>query len=556
MLKGVSCRVLDNKVSHSWSQHSDTFFMSTILFRCSFLNPLPLQQILTCMDFLAQLGIQSVNPGASTGTQWIDSKATVIRSSSPVDGKLIGTVQSTDEATYQRIVQQSAQAFEDWRQWPAPKRGEIVRQVGEALRMYKEPLGKLVSYEMGKSLQEGYGEVQEMIDICDFAVGLSRQLHGLTMHSERPKHRMYEQWHPLGITGIISAFNFPVAVWSWNAALAWICGNTTIWKPSEKTPLCAIAVQNIVADVFKKNQVPEGVNCLIQGAREVGEWMSQDNRIPLISATGSTRMGKIVAATVAARLGKTILELGGNNAIIISKEADLDMALIGCVFGAVGTAGQRCTTTRRLIIHESVYETFKAKLVKAYGQLRIGDPLDTKNHVGPLIDQDAVQLYLKSIEACKEQGGKFIVEPGVLEGAGYESGCYVKPCIAEAENHFPVVQHETFAPILYLMKYRDLDEAIALQNGVPQGLSSAIMTLNMREAEQFLSHAGSDCGIANVNIGTSGAEIGGAFGGEKETGGGRESGSDAWKAYMRRQTNTINWSTQLPLAQGIQFDLS
>lgn len=508
------------------------------------------------MDFLAQLGIQPVNPGASTGTQWIDSKATVISSSSPVDGKLIGTVQSTDEATYQRIVQQSAQAFEDWRQWPAPKRGEIVRQVGEALRTYKEPLGKLVSYEMGKSLQEGYGEVQEMIDICDFAVGLSRQLHGLTMHSERPKHRMYEQWHPLGITGIISAFNFPVAVWSWNAALAWICGNTTIWKPSEKTPLCAIAVQNIVADVFKKNQVPEGVNCLIQGAREVGEWMSNDNRIPLISATGSTRMGKIVAATVAARLGKTILELGGNNAIIISKEADLDMALIGCVFGAVGTAGQRCTTTRRLIIHESVYETFKAKLVKAYGQLRIGDPLDTKNHVGPLIDQDAVQLYLKSIEACKQQGGKFIVEAGVLEGAGYESGCYVKPCIAEAENHFPVVQHETFAPILYLMKYRDLDEAIALQNGVPQGLSSAIMTLNMREAEQFLSHGGSDCGIANVNIGTSGAEIGGAFGGEKETGGGRESGSDAWKAYMRRQTNTINWSTQLPLAQGIQFDLS
>lgn len=508
------------------------------------------------MDFLAQLGIQSVNPGASTGTQWIGSKSTTISSSSPVDGKLIGTVQSTDEVTYQRIVQQSAHAFGDWRQWPAPKRGEIVRQVGEALRMYKEPLGKLVSYEMGKSLQEGYGEVQEMIDICDFAVGLSRQLHGLTMHSERPKHRMYEQWHPLGITGIISAFNFPVAVWSWNAALAWICGNTTIWKPSEKTPLCAIAVQNIVADVFKKNQVPEGVNCLIQGAREVGEWMSQDNRIPLISATGSTRMGKIVAATVAARLGKTILELGGNNAIIISKEADLDMALIGCVFGAVGTAGQRCTTTRRLIIHESVYETFKAKLVKAYGQLRIGDPLDTKNHVGPLIDQDAVQLYLKSIEACKEQGGKFIVEAGVLEGAGYESGCYVKPCIAEAENHFPVVQHETFAPILYLMKYRDLDEAIALQNGVPQGLSSAIMTLNMREAEQFLSHAGSDCGIANVNIGTSGAEIGGAFGGEKETGGGRESGSDAWKAYMRRQTNTINWSTQLPLAQGIQFDLS
>ncbi|BFG70061.1 aldehyde dehydrogenase family protein [Sediminibacterium sp. KACHI17] len=507
------------------------------------------------MDFLAQLGIQSVNPGASTGTQWIDSKASVISSSSPVDGKLIGTVQSTDEATYQTVVQQSAKAFESWREWPAPKRGEVVRQVGEALRKYKESLGKLVSYEMGKSLQEGYGEVQEMIDICDFAVGLSRQLHGLTMHSERPKHRMYEQWHPLGITGIISAFNFPVAVWSWNAALAWVCGNTTIWKPSEKTPLCSIAVQNIVAEVFKNNQVPEGVNCLIQGAREVGEWMSNDNRIPLISATGSTRMGKIVAATVAARLGKTILELGGNNAIIISKEADLDMALIGCVFGAVGTAGQRCTTTRRLIIHESVYETFKAKLVKAYGQLRIGDPLDTKNHVGPLIDQEAVQLYLKSIEACKEQGGRFIVEGGVLNGSGYESGCYVKPCIAEAENHFPVVQHETFAPILYIMKYSDLNEAISFQNHVPQGLSSAIMTLNMREAEQFLSHAGSDCGIANVNIGTSGAEIGGAFGGEKETGGGRESGSDAWKAYMRRQTNTINWSTQLPLAQGIQFDL-
>lgn len=507
------------------------------------------------MDFLAQLGIQSANRGASTGTQWIESKGTAISSSSPVDGKMIGTVQSTDASTYQAIVQQSVTAFESWRQWPAPKRGEVVRQVGEALRKYKDPLGKLVSYEMGKSLQEGYGEVQEMIDICDFAVGLSRQLHGLTMHSERPKHRMYEQWHPLGITGIISAFNFPVAVWSWNAALAWVCGNTTIWKPSEKTPLCSIAVQNIVAEVFKNNQVPEGVNCLIQGAREVGEWMSNDNHIPLISATGSTRMGKIVAATVAARLGKTILELGGNNAIIISKEADLDMALIGCVFGAVGTAGQRCTTTRRLIIHESVYETFKAKLVKAYGQLRIGDPLDTKNHVGPLIDQEAVQLYLKSIDACKEQGGKFIVEGGVLNGVGYESGCYVKPCIAEAENHFPVVQHETFAPILYIMKYSDLDEAIALQNGVPQGLSSAIMTLNMREAEQFLSHAGSDCGIANVNIGTSGAEIGGAFGGEKETGGGRESGSDAWKAYMRRQTNTINWSTQLPLAQGIQFDL-
>lgn len=507
------------------------------------------------MDFLVELGIHQNNGATSTGTIWIDSKGLPIESISPVDGLKTGTVTTTDAEAYEKVMKSAVEAFQTWRMWPAPKRGEIVRQVGEALRKYKEPLGKLVSYEMGKSLQEGYGEVQEMIDICDFAVGLSRQLHGLTMHSERPMHRMYEQWHPLGVVGIISAFNFPVAVWSWNAALAWVCGNTTIWKPSEKTPLCGTAVQNIVADVFKRNNVPEGVNCLVQGGREVGEWMSKDYRIPLVSATGSTRMGKIVSATVAGRLGRTILELGGNNAIIISKDADLDMALIGCVFGAVGTAGQRCTTTRRLIIHESVYEQFKQKLIKAYGQLRIGDPLDTNHHVGPLIDQDAVQLYLKSIEDCKKQGGNFIVEGGVLEGKGFESGCYVKPCIAEATNDMAVVQHETFAPILYIMKYNTIEEAIALQNGVPQGLSSAIMTINMREAEQFLSPAGSDCGIANVNIGTSGAEIGGAFGGEKETGGGRESGSDAWKAYMRRQTNTINWSTQLPLAQGIKFDL-
>jgi len=507
------------------------------------------------MDFLQILGIQSQNGAASTGINWINSNGSTIDSYSPVDGQKTASVQSADAQAYETVMQAAVSAFQDWRMWPAPKRGEVVRQVGDALRAYKEPLGKLVSYEMGKSLQEGYGEVQEMIDICDFAVGLSRQLHGLTMHSERPKHRMYEQWHPMGVVGIISAFNFPVAVWSWNAALAWVCGNTAIWKPSEKTPLCGIAVQNIVAEVFRKNNVPEGVNCLVQGGRDVGEWLSKDTRIPLISATGSTRMGKLVAATVGARLGKTILELGGNNAIIISKDADLDMALIGCVFGAVGTAGQRCTTTRRLIIHESVYDVFKEKLVKAYGQLRIGDPLDTHNHVGPLIDKDAVQLYLKSIEDCKQQGGKFIVEGGVLEGKNYESGCYVKPCIAEAANYLAVVQHETFAPILYIMKYTTIDEAIALQNGVPQGLSSAIMTLNMRESEQFLSHAGSDCGIANVNIGTSGAEIGGAFGGEKETGGGRESGSDAWKAYMRRQTNTINWSTQLPLAQGIRFEM-
>lgn len=507
------------------------------------------------MEFLKQLGITAENAGTSSGTQWINSKGATIDSFSPVDGGKIGSVTETDTAAYEALIGKAQEAFSVWRMWPAPKRGEIVRQVGDALRTHKEALGKLVSYEMGKSLQEGYGEVQEMIDICDFAVGLSRQLYGLTMHSERPAHRMYEQWHPLGIVGIISAFNFPVAVWSWNAALAWVCGNVTIWKPSEKTPLCGIAVQKIVAEVFAKYQVPEGVNGLVQGGREVGEWISKDTRIPLVSATGSTRMGKALSATVAARLGKSILELGGNNAIIISKDADLDMALIGSVFGAVGTAGQRCTTTRRLIIHESVYETFKQKLIKAYGQLRIGDPLDTHNHVGPLIDTDAVNMYLSAIKQCKEQGGHFIVEGGVLEGKGYESGCYVKPCIAEAKNEMAIVQHETFAPILYLMPYSTLEQAIALQNGVPQGLSSSIMTLNMREAERFLSHAGSDCGIANVNIGTSGAEIGGAFGGEKETGGGRESGSDAWKAYMRRQTNTINWSDKLPLAQGIVFDL-
>jgi aldehyde dehydrogenase (NAD+) len=507
------------------------------------------------MDFLGLLEIENQNKGVSTGTNWIATSGGIIESFSPVDGKLIASVETADQASYIHTIETSKKAFLEWRNWPAPKRGEIVRQIGQALREYKEPLGKLVSFEMGKSLQEGYGEVQEMIDICDFAVGLSRQLYGLTMHSERPSHRMYEQWHPLGVVGIISAFNFPVAVWSWNAALAWVCGNTTVWKPSEKTPLCGIAIQHIVAKVFKKNEVPEGVNCLVQGGREIGEWMSNDLSIPLVSATGSTRMGKAVSAAVGARLGKSILELGGNNAIIISEHADLDMSLIGAVFGAVGTAGQRCTTTRRLIIQEKVYDSFKEKLVKAYGQLRIGNPLDANNHVGPLIDRDAVKMYLDAIEKGKAEGCQFIVEGTVLEGAGYESGCYVKPCIAEAENHYQIVQHETFAPILYLIKYQHLEQAIALQNGVPQGLSSAIMTLNMREAEKFLSQSGSDCGIANVNIGTSGAEIGGAFGGEKETGGGRESGSDAWKAYMRRQTNTINWSDKLPLAQGIKFDL-
>lgn len=507
------------------------------------------------MDFLKTLQIQSQNAGVSTGSSWIKTKAENIQSFSPVDGKLIGSVMSADKAAYETAVKAAQKAFEDWRLWPAPKRGEIVRQIGDELRKYKAPLGKLVSYEMGKSLQEGLGEVQEMIDICDFAVGLSRQLHGLTMHSERPGHRMYEQYHPLGIVGVISAFNFPVAVWSWNSMLAWVCGDVCIWKPSEKTPLCGIACQKIIQTVFKKNNVPEGVSCLVSGGREVGEWMSNDTRVPLVSATGSTRMGKAVAAAVGQRLGRSLLELGGNNAIIISKDADLNIAMTAATFGAVGTAGQRCTTTRRLIIHEKIYNSFKEKLVHAYKQLKIGNPLNEKNHVGPLIDKDAVNSYLNAIEKCKTEGGKFIVEGGVLKGKGYESGCYVKPCIAEAKNSFEIVQHETFAPILYIMKYKTMDEAIALQNGVPQGLSSSIITTNLLEAEKFLSHAGSDCGIANVNIGTSGAEIGGAFGGEKETGGGRESGSDSWKVYMRRQTNTINYTDKLPLAQGIKFDL-
>ena len=507
------------------------------------------------MNFLQTLGIKENNFGASSGTIWIETKGNCISSHSPVDGKLIGKINCVEKENYEQLISTAAKSFTQWRMTPAPQRGEIVRQIGDALRKNKEPLGKLVSYEMGKSLQEGYGEVQEMIDICDFAVGLSRQLYGLSMHSERPHHRMYEQWHPLGIVGIISAFNFPVAVWSWNAMLALVCGNVCVWKPSEKTPLCAIACQNIIKEVLTKNNLPEGICTLIIGGREVGEWMSNDTRIPLISATGSTRMGKEVAQAVGKRLGRSLLELGGNNAIIISKNADLDIAILGAVFGAVGTAGQRCTTTRRLIIHEEVYDTVNNKLVSAYQQLSIGDPMEEKNHVGPLIDKDAVKMYLQAIEECKKEGGKFIVEGGVITGAGFESGCYVKPCIAEVESTFKIVQHETFAPILYLLKYSTTVEAIALQNNVPQGLSSAIMTNDLKEAELFLSVAGSDCGIANVNIGTSGAEIGGAFGGEKETGGGRESGSDAWKNYMRRQTNTINYSNTLPLAQGIKFDI-
>lgn len=502
---------------------------------------------------LEQLGLKEVNLGTSTGLENF-ANGKILESYSPVDGSLIGKVQASTKEDYQKAMDKATEAFKYWRQVPAPKRGEIVRQMGDELRKHKEALGKLVSYEMGKSLQEGLGEVQEMIDICDFAVGLSRQLYGLTMHSERPLHRMYEQWHPLGVVGIISAFNFPVAVWSWNSMIAWVCGDVCIWKPSSKTPLCAVACQNIIRKVLKDNNIPEGVSCLVVG-NESGDLINNDPRIPLVSFTGSTRIGRHVSQTVAARFGKTILELGGNNAIIVSENADINMVLVGAVFGAVGTAGQRCTSTRRLIIHESLYDKTINVLKNAYTQLKIGNPLDAANHVGPLIDKGAVQDYLNAIEKAKTEGGKVLVEGGVLEGAGYESGCYVKPCIIEAQNHFEIVQHETFAPVLYVMKYSTIQEAIELQNSVPQGLSSSIFTTNMREMELFLSHAGSDCGIANVNIGTSGAEIGGAFGGEKETGGGRESGSDAWKAYMRRQTNTINYSTQLPLAQGIKFDL-
>jgi len=507
------------------------------------------------MSFLKKLGLKKKNNGTSTGLKSTSSSKKYIDSYSPVDGKLIGSVSVTSPREYESVMKKAQEAFKHWRTVPAPQRGEVVRQYGQALRKHKDELGRLVSYEMGKSLQEGFGEVQEMIDICDFAVGLSRQLYGLTMPSERPGHRMSEQWHPLGVVGIISAFNFPVAVWSWNSMIAMICGDVCVWKASEKTPLCSVACQNILQDVLKANKVPEGVSCIINGDYTVGEMMTNDHRIPLVSATGSTRMGKIVGATVAGRMGKSLLELGGNNAIIVTPSADPAIVLPGAVFGAVGTAGQRCTSTRRLIVHEDVYDKTKKVLKKAYKQLRIGDPLNQKNHVGPLIDKDAVEAYSNALTQAKKQGAKILVKGEVLSGRGYGSGCYVKPAIVEASNELQIVQTETFAPILYIMKYKTLDEAIAIQNNVPQGLSSAIMTDSVREAEQFLSAAGSDCGIANVNIGTSGAEIGGAFGGEKETGGGRESGSDSWKAYMRRQTNTVNYTKSLPLAQGIKFDL-
>ncbi|HYX33582.1 MAG TPA: aldehyde dehydrogenase family protein [Oligoflexus sp.] len=510
------------------------------------------------LKFLKDLGITKENAAASTGTEWFGSKQKgSFASYSPVDGQLIGNVYKADRQDYEKIIKTAEAAALKWRQVPAPQRGEIVRQMGDKLRQLKEPLGKLVAYEMGKSLQEGLGEVQEMIDICDFSVGLSRQLHGLTMHSERPSHRMYEQWHPIGLVGIISAFNFPVAVWSWNSMIAAVCGDVSIWKPSEKTPLSAIACFNIIRDVLTANKVPEGVMSLIVGdVTEVGEPMIADPRIPLISATGSTRMGKRVGAVVGARLGRSILELGGNNAIILTPDADLKIAAPAVVFGAVGTCGQRCTTTRRLIIHESIYDQVKAMVVKAFSGLRIGSPLDEKNHVGPLIDKQAVEMMQSALDQAKKEGATLLYGGDVLTGGDYGSGCYVKPAIVEAKPEMHMVQEETFAPILYLLKYSgDVESAIAIQNNVKQGLSSSIFTLNLREAETFLSTNGSDCGIANVNIGTSGAEIGGAFGGEKETGGGRESGSDAWKAYMRRQTNTINYGRQLPLAQGIKFDI-
>ena len=506
-------------------------------------------------EALLELGIKDINEGTSSGSNNF-SNGEIIESHSPVDGKLIGKVKATTKEDFERLMETATEAFLSFRNMPAPQRGEIVRQFGNKLREKKEALGKLVSYEIGKSYQEGLGEVQEMIDICDFAVGLSRQLNGQTIPSERPGHVMREQCHPIGVVGIISAFNFPVAVWAWNTTLAWICGNVCVWKGSEKTPLCSVACQNIIADVLKANNLPEGISCIINGDYKVGEMITTDRRVPLVSATGSSRMGRIVGAIVAERFGKSLLELGGNNAIIITPTADLKVVVPGAVFGAVGTCGQRCTSTRRLIIHESVYDKVRDAIVGAYGQLTIGNPLDEKNHIGPLIDHDSVNTYLAAIEKAKAEGGNVLVDGGVIKGEGYESGCYVKPVIIEAENDFEIVQHETFAPILYLMKYTgEVENAIDKQNGVVQGLSSAIMTNELKEAEKFLSYAGSDCGIANVNIGTSGAEIGGAFGGEKETGGGRESGSDAWKVYMRRQTNTINYSDELPLAQGIKFDL-
>ncbi|KTD43205.1 aldehyde dehydrogenase family protein [Legionella quateirensis] len=506
------------------------------------------------MELLQQLNIKEVNPGAFSGQGWQSAAHHhTLSSFCPANGAKLAEVATCTMEDYEQVMIRAEQAAEAWKKVPAPKRGEIIRQIGQALREHKDSLGSLVSLEMGKSKQEGDGEVQEMIDIADFAVGQSRMLYGNSMHSERPNHRMYEQWHPYGIIGVISAFNFPVAVWSWNAFLAAICGNVTIWKPSAKTPLCAVAVQLICNNVLRQNNCPEIFSLVIPESHDVVEAMVDDSRIPLISFTGSTAVGKKVSAKVAARLGKTILELGGNNAIILDESADLHLAIPGIVFGAVGTAGQRCTSTRRLFVHESQYQNVIKRLQHAYEQITIGDPLDSRNLMGPLIDQDAVEQFKNAISRIKEAGGQIVFGGDVIK----QAGSFVQPTlVCDVKNHWDIVQEETFAPILYVMSYRTLDEAIALQNGVPQGLSSALFTQNLKNAERFLSAYGSDCGIANINIGTSGAEIGGAFGGEKETGGGRESGSDSWKAYMRRQTNTINWGDELPLAQGIRFNLS
>ncbi|MEN8228024.1 MAG: aldehyde dehydrogenase family protein [Bacteroidota bacterium] len=510
------------------------------------------------ISVLNRLGIQNVNPGATTGQNWLDTKGDVTSSVSPIDGETIATVTNATADDYEKVIRTAEEAFKTWKTVPAPIRGEVVRQIGLALRESKEDLGFLVTLEMGKIYQEGLGEVQEMIDICDFAVGQSRQLYGSTMQSERPQHRMYDQYHPLGIVGLVTSFNFPVAVWAWNSMIAAVAGDVVVWKPSSKAPLTAIAIQNIISKVLKENSVPEGVfNLVVAKSSVMGDNFAADKRIPLFSVTGSTRVGKHISGIVGERLGSSIMELGGNNALIVSEHADLNLVIPAIVFGAVGTAGQRCTSTRRVIIHEKVYDEVKARLIKAYQQVsqRIGNPLDEQVLVGPVVDTVAVDLFTNAIHKVKQEGGTILFGGDVLDGPGYENRTYVVPALAEVKNHFEIVQDETFAPLLYLISYGSIDEAIALNNDVPQGLSSAIFTLNVREAEQFLSGVGSDCGIANVNIGTSGAEIGGAFGGEKETGGGRESGSDAWKAYMRRQTNTINYGTDLPLAQGIKFDL-
>jgi aldehyde dehydrogenase (NAD+) len=510
------------------------------------------------IEVLASLDIQAVNSGLSTGHEWTkETHRSPIEILSPINGRPIAAVTPASEADYEAMMVNAQRAFEAWCRVPAPKRGEVVRAIGDELRRNKDALGRLVTLEMGKSLQEGWGEVQEMIDIADFAVGLSRQLYGLSMHSERTQHRMYEQYHPLGPVGVITAFNFPVAVWAWNALIAAVCGDVTIWKPASKVPLCAVAVQKLVARAVKPFNIPEGVfNLIIGGGRLIGEKMITDHRIPLISLTGSTPVGKKAAASIAGRLGRYIMELGGNNAIILTENADLALAIPAVVFGAIGTAGQRCTTTRRLIVHESIYERVKNALIGAFGTLRIGNPMDPSNHVGPLIDRAAVEQFAAALKKVQQEGGRLLFGGDILHGADYESGCYVRPALVEAQNHYPTVQEETFAPILYLIPYRGtVEEAVALQNAVPQGLSSSIFTKSILESEVFLSAWGSDCGIANVNIGTSGAEIGGAFGGEKDTGGGREAGSDVWKSYMRRQTNTINFGRTLPLAQGIKFDI-